>query len=148
MAYVNLGQVVYPVGSVYISYTSISPANLFGGNWTAITGHFPYFNAGTVTGGANSVSHSHGLSNGYGQFRYDGASGAYSNIQVGFKNVNWTQSNGWLMEWHGSSVSRVMRGALNQGTNNVGMQLAGTSDSSSINNMPAYQTFYAWRRTS
>ncbi len=28
MAYVNLGQVVYPVGSVYISYTSTSPASL------------------------------------------------------------------------------------------------------------------------
>lgn len=61
MAYVNLGQVVYPVGSVYISYTSKSPASLFGGNWTAITGHFPYFNAGNTTGGSNSVSHNHGL---------------------------------------------------------------------------------------
>lgn len=48
MAYVNLGQVIYPVGSVYMSYTSTSPASLFGGNWTAITGHFPYFNNGTL----------------------------------------------------------------------------------------------------
>lgn len=36
MAYVNLGQVMYPVGSIYISTGSTSPANLFGGNWTRI----------------------------------------------------------------------------------------------------------------
>lgn len=37
MAYVNLGQIVYPVGAVYISANSTSPANLFGGSWTQIT---------------------------------------------------------------------------------------------------------------
>lgn len=58
MVYVNLGQIIYPVGSVYMSYTSTSPASLFGGNWTAITGHFPYFNNGIATGGTNST-HAH-----------------------------------------------------------------------------------------
>ena len=37
MAYVNLGQVVYPVGAIYASANSTSPASLFGGNWTQIT---------------------------------------------------------------------------------------------------------------
>lgn len=36
MAFVNLGQVIYPVGSIYISTGSTSPANLFGGSWTRI----------------------------------------------------------------------------------------------------------------
>lgn len=36
MAFVNLGQVVYPVGAIYISINSTSPANLFGGSWTRI----------------------------------------------------------------------------------------------------------------
>ena len=36
MAYVNLGQIMYPVGSIYISTGSTSPANLFGGSWTRI----------------------------------------------------------------------------------------------------------------
>ena len=54
MAYVNLIDLVYPVGAVYISYRSDNPVNLFGGSWTAITGRFPYFNAGTDTGGSNT----------------------------------------------------------------------------------------------
>ena len=37
MAYVNLGQVIYPVGAIYASANSTSPASLFGGNWTQIT---------------------------------------------------------------------------------------------------------------
>lgn len=40
MAYINLGQVIYPIGSIYMSYTGTSPASLFGGNWTAISGRF------------------------------------------------------------------------------------------------------------
>ena len=33
MAYVNLGQVIYPVGSFYFSTNKTSPADLFGGTW-------------------------------------------------------------------------------------------------------------------
>lgn len=36
MAYVNLGQVVWPVGAIYMSSSSASPANLFGGTWEKV----------------------------------------------------------------------------------------------------------------
>lgn len=36
MAYVNLGQIVWPVGAIYMSSSSTSPANLFGGTWEKI----------------------------------------------------------------------------------------------------------------
>ena len=143
MAFVNLGQVIYPVGSVYISYTSTSPASLFGGNWTAITGHFPYFNAGNTTGGSNSISHSHGL---------DGT--GYADIDIIIGNGRWfnvcyrNNSNGhpfianqgWAAEVNSTNKS------TEKNTNSI--SLSGMTNSSSINNMPAYQTFYAWRRTS
>ena len=31
---------IYPVGAIYISYSSTSPATLFGGTWTQISGRF------------------------------------------------------------------------------------------------------------
>lgn len=36
MAYVNLGQVIYPVGTIFASTSSISPSSMFGGTWSQI----------------------------------------------------------------------------------------------------------------
>lgn len=38
MAFTNLLGVVYPVGAVYFSTTSTSPAGVIGGTWTQIKG--------------------------------------------------------------------------------------------------------------
>lgn len=65
MAYVNLGQIIYPVGSIYMSYTNQTPSNLFGGTWAVITGRFLYCNNNNSTGGANSrtynFNHNHAM---------------------------------------------------------------------------------------
>ena len=37
MAFINLLQAVYPVGSIYLSTVNISPSSLIGGTWTQIT---------------------------------------------------------------------------------------------------------------
>lgn len=118
---------IYPVGAVYISYDSTSPASLFGGTWTAITGRFPYFNAGTATGGSNThtlttaqlPSHTHGWKGYVG----GGAMSGSTNIFALFGN---------------DSASSYIN-------NGKGPQSVGSG--SSHNNMPAYQTLYAWRRT-
>lgn len=112
---------IYPIGSVYSSYTSTSPATRFGGTWTAITGRFPYYNAGTGTGGSNTHTltenemprHSHGTSGGWGA---------------------------------GSSNSGLFRVDLNSPANQWSNTYE-TGGGSAHNNMPAYQTLYAWRRT-
>lgn len=53
MAYVNLGQVIYPVGSVYHSFNTISPASIFGGSWSALNNQFLLSSNGKIntTGG-------------------------------------------------------------------------------------------------
>lgn len=53
MAYVNLGQVMYPVGSVYHSFNTISPASIFGGSWSALNNQFLLSSNGNIntTGG-------------------------------------------------------------------------------------------------
>lgn len=38
MAWINILETFYPVGSIYISTVSTSPANFIGGTWTAISG--------------------------------------------------------------------------------------------------------------
>lgn len=115
---------VYPVGAVYISYVSTSPAELFGGTWTAITGVFPYFNAGTSTGGSNTHTlttnqmpkHTHTTP----------APATYANVS--YTGTMTTYGNAWL----GGTPSTFTSSS--------------TGGESAHNNMPAYQTFYAWRR--
>ena len=54
MAYVNLGQVIYPVGAIFASASPTSPSSMFGGTWSQITGRFLYCNNGTGVGGSNT----------------------------------------------------------------------------------------------
>lgn len=53
MAYVNLGQVIYPVGAIFASASPTSPSSMFGGTWSQITGDACLM-AGTTIGNAGS----------------------------------------------------------------------------------------------
>lgn len=126
----SLLELVYPVGSVYSSYTSTSPATRFGGTWSAITKRFPYYNAGTSTGGSNihtltiseMPTHTHSIDH---------------------VRVNWYDSGGRGFigpgTWSDDSANLGVDRSLPQIYNNGG--------GNAHNNMPAYQTLYAWRRT-
>lgn len=121
----NVPLMAYPVGAVYISYTSTSPASLFGGSWTPITGRFPYFNAGTGTGGSNThtlsaaemPAHTHGLSTSV------------------YLNDNSVTNSGAHSTW------------WNTKRNGTKVTASSSGGGGAHNNMPAYQTLYAWRRT-
>lgn len=129
---VNLGKLMYPVGAVYISWSSTSPASLFGGSWVAITGRFPYFNAGTGQGGSNT----HTLSvNEMPSHRHLNASYSLCGDEAAGYGA-WYPGNGFadrllvLTEHVKSTLATTYSGNL-----------------SPHNNMPSYQTLYAWRRT-
>lgn len=53
MAYVNLGQVIYPIGAIFASTSSTSPSSMFGGTWSPITGDACLM-AGTTVGSTGS----------------------------------------------------------------------------------------------
>lgn len=129
---------VFKVGFVWTSYVNTSPASILGGTWTAITGRFPYFNAGTSTGGSNThtltvnqmPSHDHA-------FQTDWSSAGWSGTSpLGFLTINDGAAYGY-------------GGALNAiHATNTGLDIIhNAGGSGSHNNMPAYQTLYAWRRT-
>ena len=59
--WVNLLDIIYPIGSVYITSTTTSPASLVGGTWTQITNKYLYCST-TPKQNGGSASHSHSLS--------------------------------------------------------------------------------------
>lgn len=151
MAYINLGQVVYPVGSIYMSYTSTSPASLFGGNWTVISGRFLYCNNGTSTGGANSktynFNHNHAMTlnkaNGTGSWFY-----VLNQYGIGYHAGDAAIQNGPIL----TSTSACMSTLIQNNCNGPSVSMGGNTplplDNKTIDTMPAYQTIYCWRRTS
>ena len=54
MAFVNLLQIIYPVGACYFSVNSTSPANLIGGTWAKMTGGMLGLAGSTGVAGASS----------------------------------------------------------------------------------------------
>lgn len=126
----TLLDLVYPVGSVYISYNSASPAALFGGSWTQIQGRFllaadSTYPAGSTGGEATHTltvsempSHNHTLNASY--------SSAGSSSSVESKMLAGDDNNGWLWDY--------------SATNNTG-------DGAAHNNMPPYLAVYMWWRT-
>lgn len=130
---------VFKVGYVWISYTNTSPSGLVGGTWAPITGRFPYFNAGTGTGGSNT----HTLST--------GEMPSHNHLLMGHA-WSWGEQEGSGPKLGVDGVGGVYVGepfiynslASIQGVYDKSHESGGGA---SHNNMPAYQELYAWRRT-
>lgn len=56
MAFTNIIDIIYPVGSIYQSMSATSPATLFGGTWAAINTFLYGQNTPGNTGGQNSFT--------------------------------------------------------------------------------------------
>lgn len=129
----KLIDVIYPVGSIYMSFNSTSPATLFGGTWVQITDRFLYCaNSSGTTGGENShtltvsemPSHNHVLR----RQRWFGADVAESDF------------TGAIFSWVDGEPSLTYKAIA---STNMGY----TGGSQPHNNMPQYITCYAWHRT-
>ena len=86
--YLNL---IYPVGSIYIAYTSTSPATRFGGTWSQISSRFLYCTDNIETGGSNT----HTLSSG------EMPSHNHSTnvrVQTSYPTGRVNGTNGWLID--------------------------------------------------
>ena len=101
----NVVDLIYPVGSIYMSVNSTNPANLFGGTWEAIGGRFllgadTTYSAGS-TGGEEThtltinemPSHSHGIKTNSMDGDIDWVPKDHkANVHVSELNFNWAGS--------------------------------------------------------
>lgn len=121
----------YRVGSLFFSYVSTSPASLFGGTWTQITGRFLRAANDTNTGGADTVTLT------------------VAQIPSHKHPVNRSNFGAGRTDW-GLVATGAHGGTVLVAPNTTADHSSSTYETGSGNahsNVPAYQDFYVWRRT-
>ena len=114
---------IYPIGSIYISAESTSPANLFGGTWEQIKDTFLLAAGNTYTAGATGGEATHTLT-------------------VSEMPSHYHNSQGWLRIVGESTGNAVL---LSDGTDTDRHTLS-TGGGQPHNNMPPYLAVYVWKR--
>lgn len=148
---------VYPVGSIYMSVNATDPGTLFGGTWERIQDRFLLAAGSTYaaggTGGAATVKltdaqMAHGHS-----FTQPSVTGGSHNHGI-ITRLNTGTSTGYPIELSGSAKQGVGKHTESDGghTHTVsGGAVANLSGASSTrtahNNMPPYLAVYMWERT-
>ena len=145
----NTALLSMPVGFVYTSIDSTSPATLFGGTWSALpAGRFLRAGTGGAEGGSDTHVHSgpwhgHGLTTAYA--KVNGVNGDnYLHIQQISSGGNWYSNNAGNKFTSFVAGGGVLGMAAGLGGNTDG---AGNGNTGSASNVPAYYEVYAWRRT-
>lgn len=135
---------IYPVGSIYMSVNSADPGTLFGGTWQQIKDRFllsagDTYAAGKTGGSANAVvvKHLHQPHTGDGFNAY--MSGTVERVRLGTSTA--------------SSARYAIVGKKNASSADAsGLRYAGSTDYNGVDgagkNMPPYLAVYVWQRIS
>lgn len=144
----NLWKTIFPIGAFYLSNDATSPASIFGGTWTKLTGYFLRGGSDTATGGADSVtlstanlpSHTHSFS------ATTSSGGTHSHST----KIN---ANNTMAKYSGdaafvSNASGTMAtGDAGYHNHTVSGTTGGTGSGSAFSNMPKYRNLHVWYRT-
>ena len=137
---------IYPVGSIYMSVSNTSPASLFGGTWEQLKDRFllgagDSYDAGSIGGEAthaltiNEIAkHYHDSYVLYDQNGYGFNSAPYEFYLKAVKGDGWGTTGSTANELTNKNTRRI------RNTSETGKNAA-------HNNMPPYLAVYMWKRT-
>ena len=139
---------IYPVGSYYMSNSSTSPAPLFGGSWTQVTSRFLYGSTSVTTGGSSTHTHYYGMA-----MDENSSAVASGGSDTGmFYLYNYSTSGAHAtVTFTDSAASTATRYVNNFGarqTVSSYVRQSATANASYSSTMPLYRTCYMWYRTS
>lgn len=131
-----VGDVLYPVGSIYISVNDTNPSTLFGGTWEEIKGRFLVGEGSNeqtgdallnLTAGATGGETNHTLT----------VNEMPSHSHAQYVSAN-TGNQAWRVDYSKDAASNIYPQGCNTGPAGGGL---------SHNNLPPYLAVYIWKRT-
>lgn len=143
MAKLHLAQeildIVYPIGSVYISVNTTNPSTLFGGKWTRITGRFLL--------AADDSTYKNGATGGEAEHTLTINELPKNSMKI--PHVAWyddcsISGGGWKQ----IGREQAEREGDVQSITNNGWHIMSIGNNEAHNNMPPYLAVYIWKRTS
>ena len=122
----------YPVGAIYMSVVSTSPATLFGGTWAALGERFLVGVGTGYANGATGGAATHTL--------LTGELPRHNHVGFSVAGYGWLNGTGWSARPAGYDFMTVSTGGQNGETGYTGAD-------SPHNNLPPYLAVYMWKRT-
>lgn len=120
---------VYPIGSIYMSVSNISPSTLFGGTWKQIEDRFLLATGKNYLVGEMGGEASHKLT----EEEIPSHKHSYSSSDLNTTGKGWVFGNGGTVQLYSEGYKNSYTGALGGGKTH--------------NNMPPYLVVNMWQRT-
>ena len=133
----NMVNIIYPVGSIYMSINDVNPSTLFGGTWEQIKDTFLLSAGDTYEAGATGGEATHTLTT--------GEMPSHKHDLKAASDTSFSDNSSYPY-----LLSSAKRGFINGSTQDLysyGYEAKATGGGEAHNNMPPYLTVYMWKRT-
>lgn len=143
---------VYPVGAVYVSSVSTSPATLFGGTWVSLQDKFLVGAGGLYAAGSTGGAATHTLtanempSHTHIQDAHNHSQNAHTHL-IDHDYDGAGGSNRYTVHNPGYAAGGVPTSATTATNNAATATNQYTGGGAAHNNLPPYEAFYMWKRT-
>ena len=162
----NLNNLIYPVGSIYMSVNDVNPATLFGGTWEKIKDAFLLASGDVYSNGATGGEATHTLtkdempshthtqnSHNHTQNSHNHTQNAHHHEMTGSKTVSIEPGSYLRIGYVGKEASKNTANttATNKATTATNKATTATNQNTgggqAHNNMPPYLAVNVWKRT-
>lgn len=139
---IGVVDLIYPIGTIYMSVNSTSPATLFGGTWTRLQNRFLLGAGSSYTNGATGGAATVTLTTD--QLPKHNHEGIYYSA-LAAKNL--VTLNSGSVSFHVPWGSSDYAGNYGAGNGSTELMTGNTGGGAAHNNMPPYLVVYMWKRT-